>query len=1158
MAYFAGTVGNDVFTGTTTNDLFEYGAVTVGADGTTLTSACGFDTIFTGQGGSDLAILGSVRADHVVMRRSDAAFELTIMATAAAAALGGEAALGGVKFVDVFVSPVQPPMSGPLQRIVLADRQLDLELAGAGFRVKQSLLDGTLLSTQAWGSEQNDVVAGSPSADTLYGLGGNDTLIGMEGPDLLDGGDGDDLLYADIGNDTIEGGLGWDTAQFSGQRNDYRVQVEASGTILVSDLRPGSPEGSDRLNGVEHFRFADGDFSLEAMQRGQIGSLADDLATGTPLDDIHRYGPVSYAPDGVALTGARGFDTIVTGQGGYDRVLFENLSRDHLTVQRSGNDLVLGVLPAPVTSDGAAAPIGGVELQGAFNVVPATGGVASLQLALWDGTITLEPAGQTYSLLTRDVAGTLVSSEVHGSDAPDYLFGTQIGDRIMAGSGDDTVIAGAGNDTIDAGDGNDMVFGGPGDDRIDAGAGTDVVRYQAARADFAVILNADGSLAVTDLRLGSPEGIDRVTGAESLAFTDGSFTVAQLLNRAPVGSLTAVLPVATEDVALQFSAQRLLEGFSDPDGDQLFAYFPMVDHGSAFISSDNQLVYLPEPNFFGTVQLSYVVADGPFPMIGDPTARVPAQLAVRATLNVQPVNDAPVASADTATTTRFAPISIDVLANDHDIDSPQLHVSQITQPASGQGSVSLDALGRVTYTPPSSEWSGTTSFGYVADDGAGGLSAANVSVTVQPVVMGTQGNDSALRGTSANDSLYGLGGDDTLDGVAGIDLIDGGEGNDTLVVRGDDLNTDQLRGGSGFDTVRLEADAVYGLAASFPLMSVEALNLNGHVLTVTTVNIDLSAITVTTAGGRIQGTAGNDVFVGSSQADVLDGLAGADTLFGGDGNDVLTGGADADGLAGLGGDDIFRVGGADLNGDTIDGGPGNDVLLLISNVSLTAGFSVSNVEALSMGGLTFGVATGAVVDLSSITSVVAPGPIAGDALANRINGTQAADRISGGAGNDLLRGASGNDVLFGNAGQDTLYGGLGNDSLYGSDSATVGDSVTDTFVFNTPLNTSSNVDTIFRFEAGTKSGSIDRIQLDPIIFAAIGASLDANEFRANAGGRAQDGNDYLLYDTGTGTLYYDADGSGPAAKVAFAILDASLVGTLDSSDFIVASGAPGP
>jgi Ca2+-binding RTX toxin-like protein len=51
------------------------------------------------------------------------------------------------------------------------------------------------------------------------------------------------------------------------------------------------------------------------------------------------------------------------------------------------------------------------------------------------------------------------------------------------------------------------------------------------------------------------------------------------------------------------------------------------------------------------------------------------------------------------------------------------------------------------------------------------------------------------------------------------------------------------------------------------------------------------------------------------------------------------------------------------------------------------------------------------------------------------------------------------------------------------------------------------------------------------------------------GAVALDANDHIIYDSGTGALYYDPDGSGSAAMVQFATLTGAPA--LGASDFLV-------
>ncbi len=145
------------------------------------------------------------------------------------------------------------------------------------------------------------------------------------------------------------------------------------------------------------------------------------------------------------------------------------------------------------------------------------------------------------------------------------------------------------------------------------------------------------------------------------------------------------------------------------------------------------------------------------------------------------------------------------------------------------------------------------------------------------------------------------------------------------------------------------------------------------------------------------------------------------------------------------------------------------------------------------------------------------------------------DTIFAGSGNDVVYGQQANDQIHGGTGNDTLYGGFGSDRFY----------------FDTPLDALTNVDRIMDLEANGN----DKIVLDDTIFTAFGSgaerSMSASSFIANAGGIAGSATNYVLFDTATGNLYYDADGNGAAARVLVAHIDLAS-GTLDASDFLIA------
>lgn len=119
------------------------------------------------------------------------------------------------------------------------------------------------------------------------------------------------------------------------------------------------------------------------------------------------------------------------------------------------------------------------------------------------------------------------------------------------------------------------------------------------------------------------------------------------------------------------------------------------------------------------------------------------------------------------------------------------------------------------------------------------------------------------------------------------------------------------------------------------------------------------------------------------------------------------------------------------------------------------------------------------------------------------------DVIDGGDSNEnKLEGFDGDDYLKGYDGEDTLSGGAGDDKLLGGEGA-------DSFVFDTALDVDNNVDTVMDF-----STSEDSIVLSNSIFTSLvnEGVLAAEYFHASATGLAAEENDYILYNTGTGSL----------------------------------------
>ena len=117
-----------------------------------------------------------------------------------------------------------------------------------------------------------------------------------------------------------------------------------------------------------------------------------------------------------------------------------------------------------------------------------------------------------------------------------------------------------------------------------------------------------------------------------------------------------------------------------------------------------------------------------------------------------------------------------------------------------------------------------------------------------------------------------------------------------------------------------------------------------------------------------------------------------------------------------------------------------------------------------------------------------------------------------------MLGGDGNDYLFGGAGRDVLTGGANRDN----------------FVFDTALGT-ANVDKITDFSVVD-----DTMRLDNAVFTAFGSNGTMSSSAFHAGATAHDSTDRIIYDSATGALSYDRDGTGSAAAAQFAELAPGL------------------
>ncbi|HEY9049703.1 MAG TPA: tandem-95 repeat protein [Ohtaekwangia sp.] len=153
---------------------------------------------------------------------------------------------------------------------------------------------------------------------------------------------------------------------------------------------------------------------------------------------------------------------------------------------------------------------------------------------------------------------------------------------------------------------------------------------------------------------------------------------------------------------------------------------------TASTTSPGVVVYTPVLNFNGTATVTYTVNDNGGLTSNEATI----------TITVTPINDAPVAVNDAATTPEDTSVKFDVTANDTDVDGTindatvDLNTTtggiQNTNTVAG-GTFTVSTAGEVTFTPVA-DFFGTATVSYRVNDNTGATSnAATITVTVQPV-----------------------------------------------------------------------------------------------------------------------------------------------------------------------------------------------------------------------------------------------------------------------------------------------------------------------------------------------------------------------------------------------------------------------------------------
>lgn len=252
----------------------------------------------------------------------------------------------------------------------------------------------------------------------------------------------------------------------------------------------------------------------------------------------------------------------------------------------------------------------------------------------------------------------------------------------------------------------------------------DPLTFQIRNTPFNGTLSAVTGATVTYTPRANYNGSDTFTFVAS----DGklsSQTATVTIHIAAVNDPPIALP-QTVTLNEDASAAIRLNG-SDPDGEPVtFAVAASPQHGTLSGAVPN-LTYTPEHDYNGPDSFTFTVSDRSL-------TSAPATVSIQ----VAPVNDAPVARSTSAVTDEDTPVTVTLPATD--IDSSSLTYFVQTFPSDGTVTVSGANL---TYTPARNA-NGTRSLTYFANDGQLSSNIATVTFQISPVNDGPLTTDDYL------------------------------------------------------------------------------------------------------------------------------------------------------------------------------------------------------------------------------------------------------------------------------------------------------------------------------------------------------------------------------------------------------------------------------
>ncbi len=1077
-------------------------------------------------------------------------------------------------------------VKGSISFVLAAKQKIDLISAGE--------INNITNVVNIKGNELSQRIDGNAASNKLEGAGGDDFIVGWDGNDILDGGDGNDVIDCGTGNDSVNGGAGddklwldWpvsnsstfrnggkdtivggagnDTVYIGFAENSFSVSKADNSITLTNKADTSNILTIDRslVNGVEIIRFFEGnDISLTDFLAGAATIESDNLfqrdslvnsRTGFSIDGLAGNDTITGTEFSDSLAGGDGKDSLVglLGNdyldGGVGDDTLDGGAGEDLYIVDSVSDVIKGEEIFEVSSFGNPSS-NALQVKGAISYVLANGqNVGFLSAGQFDSAAFGSGASTFWTFTNTNIAN------IKGNDFGQVIYGNAAGNKLEGAGGDDRISGAAGNDILDGGIGSDFLMGELGDDTLDGGTGIDYLEGGAGNDSLSGGAGDDwiagdfGDFNQSTQSFGS-SGKDSIAGGADtdtvrmrLSETDYSITATEttitLTNRIDPKSVSII--DTTQANGVEFivfgtdptitSITDLLAGAASTKDDVLYLRGTGSYNGSTKIFTPNSTTGTFSINggegndlIFGTMNSDSLVGD-----------------AGKDSLSGGGGNDF-LDGGEGEDTVDYSALDKSILVKLNGSEFgvvekggllPVLNLSFEGVNLSNSFGSNVTIVGN-PFISTSQKNSGNSSIYFDGRASGIGINNSDLNLGVSDFVIdfyfktdGSQNRYSVIL-SSMHDSGWGELNNGTSDGgilnyfnngvlLDGVNLNDGAwhhfEGGqvDGLAFLKIDNNLldSELRSSASYNFNNLLIGKLGGRWIGNSDNSFRGWIDDFKISKYMPISDDrISNIE------NVIGSKRNDDIEGDNKRNILSGRDGADFISGAENNDVLQGEVGNDSLNGGEGRDYLNGG---EGNDYLDGGAGIDLLIGGTGDDIYVVDSLRDV----------------IIDQSGWDTIKSEN--LNEINLQRYRGIEAAEYT--GTESVALIGNHSSNSLIGGTGADTLTGKFGNDTLTGA-------SGSDKFVFNTKLDGQFNFDQITDFSTG-----IDKLVLDKTIFARFtNAVQDSNLVM---GMDPQDTDDYLIYDSNTQTLYYDADGNAVGAKVAF--VQVVGINSLSSADFSV-------